>query len=498
MPVRAISDQYVLPSRPPGMPAGKWLYTALREEIVGGRLQPGSRLLSSRRMADQLGLSRGTVVTALEQLQAEGYLEGRAGAGVFVSADAAMLTPSSRRSASAAGVQASPRRHLSSQAARITPFLRFGPGPRRAFRCHLPALDLFPLSLWARIANQRLRGATWRLLVGCGPMGYEPLRQVLCDHLYRARGIQCAPEQVAIVSGVQEALDCLTRLMVNPGDRVCMEDPGYPGARRVFDMAGARVTSVPVDREGMRVPERVAGIRLAYVTPSHQFPLGVTMSLGRRLQLLEWARRTGALVVEDDYDSEYRYEGTPLPALQGLDRHGVVAATGSFSKVLFPALRLGFLVVPPALVDRLTALLSVCGPHPPVAEQAVLCDFIAGGHFHRHVRRMRQVYGQRLQALQAAVRTHLAGRLELSPIEAGLQTAGLLTAGLSSDGVAAAAAADGIDVTPLTRYARRPLDVDGLLLGFAAVQEDEIAQGVEQLARVFDGLGRATKGRRKG
>ena len=248
----------------------------------------------------------------------------------------------------------------------------------------------------------------------------------------------------------------------------------------------------------MRVPERSAGIRLAYVTPSHQFPLGVTMSLGRRLQLLEWARRTGALVVEDDYDSEYRYKGTPLPALQGLDRHGVVATTGSFSKVLFPALRLGFVVVPAALVDRLTALQSVCGPHPPVAEQAVLCDFIAGGHFHRHVRRMRQVYGQRLEALQAAVRTRLAGRLELSPIEAGLQTAGMLTSGPSSDAVAAAAATVGIDVTPLTRYARRPLEVDGMLLGFAAVHEGEIAQGVERLAQVCDGLDRARKGRRKG
>jgi GntR family transcriptional regulator/MocR family aminotransferase len=248
---------------------------------------------------------------------------------------------------------------------------------------------------------------------------------------------------------------------------------------------------VPIDGEGMRVPARTARARLAYVTPAHQYPLGVTMSLNRRLQLLHWARRAGALIVEDDYDGEYRYEGRPLPALQGLDRHGVVAFTGSFSKTLFPALRLGFLVVPPSLVDRLGALLSVTGPHAPLLDQAVLCDFITNGHFYRHIRRMRQIYGRRLAALQEAVRTTLDGRLTLSPIEAGLQTIGTLGAGLSSEAVAAAAARAGIDVTPLARYAQRSIVPEGLLLGFACIDERDLARGVEGLARVCDEVARS-------
>lgn len=484
----SVFDQHVLPPRPAGAPAGKWLLGALRQEITDGLLAPGSRLPSSRQMAQLLRLSRGTVVAVFEQLQAEGYLEGRRGAGMFVPSRAAGPSPGSRRAVAPAAAGAPARRETSLLAARLTPFFRFEDGPRRAFRAHLPALDLFPTALWARVASRRVRAVTARMLVGCGPLGYEPLREVLCDYLHRSRGVRCAPAQIAIVSGVQEALDLLARLIVNPGDRVYMEDPGYTGAGRALVMAGARINPMAVDAEGMRVPPRGGRPRLAYVTPSHQFPLGVTMSLSRRLHLLDWARESGALIVEDDYDSEYRYSGQPLPALQGLDRHGVVAFTGSFSKVLFPAIRLGVLIVPAALVEPLTALMSVSGPHAPLLEQAVLCDFIADGHFHRHLRRMRQVYSARLGALHSAVRAQLAGRLELSAIEAGLQTAATLGPGLAGDAVATAAAAAGIDVTPLARYARRPLAAEGLLLGFAAVDEAAIGRGVEGLARVFDGL----------
>jgi GntR family transcriptional regulator / MocR family aminotransferase len=233
--------------------------------------------------------------------------------------------------------------------------------------------------------------------------------------------VTCAPEQIAIVSGVQEALDLVTRLLLDPGDRVGIEDPGYIGAALVFEAVGARLRRLPLDPDGVIVPDAQArNIRLLYVTPAHQFPAGISMSLPRRLALITWARRSRALIFEDDYDSEFRYEGAPVPALQGLDRDGVVLFAGSFSKVLFPSIRLGYLVVPPDLVDPLSALKSVARRFEPLLEQAVLADFIAEGHFGRHVRRMREVYAARLSILLEQAHRFLDGRLQISGIEAGL------------------------------------------------------------------------------
>jgi GntR family transcriptional regulator / MocR family aminotransferase len=233
-------------------------------------------------------------------------------------------------------------------------------------------------------------------------MGYPPLQRALADYLGTARGVACAPEQVAIVSGMQEAIDLVIRLFVNPGDRVCMEDPGYIGASLAFAAAGAVVSRVPLDADGMKLPgARDRDARLAYVTPAHQFPVGTCMSLTRRLALLEWARTTGALILEDDYDGEFRFSGSPLPSLQGLDRYGVALFAGSFSKVLFPSIRLGYLVVPPDLVDCLAAVKSLTTRHAPVLEQVVLCDFITEGYFGNHVRRMREVYAERLDVFLA-------------------------------------------------------------------------------------------------
>jgi GntR family transcriptional regulator/MocR family aminotransferase len=362
--------------------------------------------------------------------------------------------------------------------------------PTRAFRTDLPALNLFQIELWAQIIARRLRRASTNLLLGCDSLGYRPLREAVADYLSTSRGVKCVPEQLAIVSGVQEALDLVARLFLNPGDRVCMENPGYPGAAIVFEAVGAKISALRVDDEGMKLPDAsLRGTRLVYVTPAHQFPLGITMSLRRRLELLEWARKSEALIFEDDYDSEYRYSGRPVPALQGLDRNGLVLFAGTFNKVLFPSLRLGYLVIPPDLTSCFAATKSVTSRHAPLLDQAVLCDFITEGHFGRHLRRMREVYAGRLSALMESTRQRLAGLLEISNIEAGLQTVGWLHNGLAAETVAKAAAAREVEVTPLSRYSRRRMTQEGLQLEFAAVDAAEIRRGVRELAVALEESG---------
>src|SRR6202521_293875 len=503
MPKRTTPLPLMLPPREPGTPAIRWLCAAVRAAILEGRLRPGARLPATRDLARHYGLSRGTIVSAFEQLASEGYVEARVGSGTRVTAllpDRLLAVAHQPRPAMAAAVGAAgtpetaqppaepcPPRRLSDFGRRVHPFPGFRGLPARAFRTDLPALDLFPATLWARVAARRLRLVGTSPLHGCEPMGYRPLREAVASYLTASRGVRCVPEQVAIVSGVQEALDLAGRLLLNPGDRVAIENPGYVGAALVFEALGAAVSPVPLDDQGMTLDAAcLAGARLVYVTPAHQFPCGVSMSLARRLALLEWARSSGALIFEDDYDSEYRYAGRPLPALQGLDRHGQVLFAGSFSKVLFPSLRLGYLVVPADLVDYVSATLSVTSRHAPLLEQSVLCDFITEGHFGRHLRRMREVYAERLSALLECARQNLSGLLEISSVEAGLQTVGWLRCGIDGDAAARAAARRRVEVTPLARYRRGPVAADGLQLGFAAIDTQEIRRGVEDLAAALE------------
>jgi GntR family transcriptional regulator/MocR family aminotransferase len=481
---RARFFELVLPQRDSGMSANRWLNEALRAEILEGRLRPGARLPATRDLARQYRLARGTIVSVFEQLKSEGYVNGSVGSGTYVSKilpdELLQVQPGKGPRPPASRKQ---RRRISDYAGRVRLFPNLEIRPSRAFRANLPALDLFPTTLWAQIAARRLRRVSTNLLLGCGPMGYTPLRQAVATYLSTSRGVKCVPEQVAIISGVQEALDLAVRLFVNPGDRVCMENPGYPGAAIAFKAGCAKVSAIRLDDQGMLVQNAsLRGARLVYVTPGHQFPVGVTMSLARRLQLLEWARKSGALILEDDCDSEYRYVGRPVPALQGLDRHGSVMFTGSFSKVLFPSLRLGYLVIPPDLLDYVSATLSVTSRHAPLLEQAVLCDFITEGHFGRHIRRMREVYAERLSALLECARQNLTGLLEISAVEAGLQTAGWLSGGLDGELAAAAAAKRDVEVTPLSRYSQGRTAPEGLQLGFAAVDVKEIRRGVRELA----------------
>lgn len=471
-----------------GTPLYRWLYEELRSAILAGHLRPGGRLPATRDLAAQYGLSRPTIVTAFEQLRSEGYVEGRVGSGTYVSQtlpDQLLQAPK----ATSRPTQRQRRLSLSAYARRLQPLRRADSKRVRAFRANLPALDQFPIALWAQVASRRLRRVSASLLAGGEALGYRPLREAVADYLNTSRGVKCSADQVLIISGVQEALNRAAHLLLDPGEKVWMEEPGYPGATLAFRSVGGDVCPVPVDSEGLNLEagiKRWRGPRMVYVTPGHQFPLGVTMSLRRRLSLLEWARRAQAIIFEDDYDSEYRYSGRPIPALQGLDKARVVIFAGSFSLVLFPSLRLGYVVVPPDMVDIFAAAASVSTHHPPLIDQAILCDFIREGHFARHVRRMRQLYAERLAVLIESARARLGGLLEIGDVEAGLRTVGWLRHGISAERVTQSAAEHDVEVVPLSRYGYGRSPRNGLVLGFAAVDGRELKRGVEGLARALE------------
>lgn len=487
MPRETTSLPLSLPAPAAGVSFYRWLYDQLRTAILEGRLQPGSRLPATRDLAQAYRLSRATIVTAFEQLKSEGYVEGRTGSGTYVS----KILPEQLLHVSRVRDQhrlPHKRIALSAYARRLQPFRSVPTQPVSAFRTNQCALDLFPTALWAQVAARRLRRASAKLLAGGETLGYRPLREAVAQYLNTSRGVKCTADQVLIVSGAQEGFDRTARLLLNPGAPAWMEHPGYPGAAVVLRAAGAKICGVPVDDEGLDLAsgiQRFPHPKLVYVTPAHQFPLGVAMSLRRRLALLEWARKSGVLIFEDDYDSEYRYSGRPVPALQGLDRAGVVIFGGSFSAVMFPALRLGYLVVPPEMVDVYAAAQSVSTHHPPLLGQAVLCDFIIEGHFARHIRRMREVYAERLGVLLKAAREKLAGEIEISHVEAGLQTIGWLRTAVSADALVQAAAERDVELKSLSRYYFGRTPRNGLVLGFASVAPKELRRGVEELARVL-------------
>jgi GntR family transcriptional regulator/MocR family aminotransferase len=490
---RASSFELVLPPRPEGMPSFHWLRNALRTEILNSRIMPGSKLPASREFARQYQLSRGTILAALDELQAEGYLEGRRGSGTYVSQILPEhLAPAQQIADEDLGATTPPGPHLSAFATRVRPFTLQVRPENSAFRTNLPALDLFPTTLWAQLSGRRLRSATTRDLLGCEAQGYRPLREAIADYAHSSRGIQCAPEQVIVVSGVQEGLDLAARLLLNPGDKALVEDPGYQGAYAVFAAIGARIVSMRLDAEGAAPKEAdVRGCRFVYVTPGHQYPVGMTMSLQRRLQLLAWAKKYGTPIFEDDYDSEFRFSGRPIPAMQGLDHASKVIFCGSFNKVMFPSLRLGYLVVPRNLIDVFAYTKAMTTRHQSLLDQAVLCDFIEQGHLGRHLRRMRKIYQERYNILRESAQQHLAEYLEIATIEAGMQTIGrlrtsLINQGVTAEMVAQRAALVDVDVVPLSRYCHSATTSEALQIGFAAVHEKEIHRGVLKLASIFD------------
>ena len=476
------------------------VYQALRGAILGGQLPPGAPLPSTRALARELGVSRNTALLAYDQLHAEGYVVGHVGSGTYVATalpEATLTVPQASTPAMALPVDSQP--HLSRYGQRIladppvptpsTPPQRYA--IRYDFRYGLPAVADFPHEIWRRLLARRSRAASLRSLHYGPPEGYLPLREAIAAYLRRARAVVCEPEQVIVVNGSQQALDLVARVLLDPGDHVVIEDPHYQGARQVFLAADIRLITAPVDAEGLNVwalPEAATTARLAYVTPSHQFPTGVIMSLTRRLALLQWAETTGAYVLEDDYDSEYRYEGRPVEAVQGLDNAGRVIYVGTFSKVLFPALRLGYLVLPAPLVPPFTAAKWLTDRHTSTFEQEVLTDFLREGHFERHLRRARTRNAARRAALLAALAQHLGTRVEVVGANAGVHLlVWLRDVALESLPILLEhAARAGVGLYPVTPYYLCPPHRAGLLLGYAALDVVEIEAGIQRLAAVLD------------
>jgi GntR family transcriptional regulator/MocR family aminotransferase len=492
---QATNFQLILPPRPEGAASFHWIRNALRAEILSGRIGSGSRLPASRDFARQYELSRGTILAALDDLRAEGYVEARRGSGTYVSKTLPdHLLQSEEVSEQEARPGALREQHVSEFGKRVQPSTPAARTECRAFLTGLPALDLFPTTLWAQVAARRLRSASTRSLLGCEAQGFLPLRQVVAQYAHTSRGVNCVAGQIVIVSGIQEGLDLTARLLLNPGDKVMMEDPGYRGAYMAFRAAGARLVSARLDEQGASPKESdFRSCRVFFVTPGHQYPMGMTMSLERRLQLLAWAKQHNTVIFEDDYDSEFRFAGRPLPAMQGLDRGGKVIFCGSFNKVMFPSLRMGYLVVPQELVELFARAKEMTTRHYPLLDQAVLCDFMEQGHFGRHLRRMRKIYEERYALLMERAREDLGEWMEFAPIEAGLQTTGFFRQKMSAELVTKRAAMEGVEVVPLSRFCHEATVPEGLQIGFAAVAEKEIRAGVLKLARVFGGLHKEKK-----
>ena len=459
-------------------PLHRQVYDRVQQTIREGHLKAGDRLPSTRALAAELGVSRNTVMAAFEQLIAEGYLEGQAGSGTYVAQGFGDMRSTRKVATGGPGLSKQGAAILSSGKTRIV----FDDAPR-AFEPGIPAVDQALLRLWWRLMHKSWKHA--RPSLGYqGSLGYMPLRKAISVYLAVARGVRCEPEQVVITSGAQQGLDLAARLLSDPGDSVWMEDPGYLGAKAALSAAGTRLVPVPVDREGLVVAEgrlRMPTARLAYVTPSHQFPVGATMSLARRLDLLAWAREADAWILEDDYDSEYRYASRPLPALQGLDDSGRVVYIGTFSKVMFPGMRIGYVVVPPNVTDAFAAARAVGDRQSPWLEQAALTEFLSEGHLGRHVRRMRSDYQERAETLVESVQKKLAGRLDVRMPDAGLHLTGWLRNGESDRAISRTAYSAGVSAMALSRNAILPCN-PGLVLGYAGYPLADIRAAVDRLA----------------
>jgi GntR family transcriptional regulator/MocR family aminotransferase len=468
-------------------PLFRQLYEGLRRGILDGTLAPGTRLPATRPLAAELGVARNTVVNAYDQLLAEGYLEGKMGSGTRVSRTLPEVMLQVRPADKGTPPAPPPRRALSRRGEQLTRARALGARPSgvpRPFRPGTPALDAFPFETWWRLVARHQRRPPLDRLAYDDPAGYAPLRRAIAEHLGPARAVHCDPEQVLVLTGSQQGLDLIARLLLDPGDRAWIEEPGYPGARAALQGAGVRLVPVPVDDEGLDVAAgqaRCPTARLVYVSPSHQYPLGVTLSLPRRLALLDWARRSNAWVIEDDYDSEFRYTGRPLAALQGLDRDGRVLYLGTFSKSLVPSLRLGYLVVPPDLADAFANARAVVDRQGATLTQAVVADFITEGHFLCHIRRMRTLYHERQETLLRAARRELGGLLEVPACATGLHLMGWLSRGQDDRQASQAAAQAGVEAPPLSAYCLSRPARGGLLLGYAGCDARHIRDGVRQL-----------------
>ena len=473
-------------------PLHRQIYDSYRAAIANGSLRPGQRIPSTRVLASEIGVSRFPVLNAYAQLLAEGYFESRVGAGTVVSsALPEQLTTSvptrEKSTPKRGGPRPIARRCADLPCREVFPWMmNYG-----AFRVGQVAFDEFPMPIWSHLVTRHCRSMGSQS-IHYGPlMGVERLRQAIANYLKTARSVRCEPEQVLIVNGSQQAIEISARVLLNPGSRVWIEEPGYRLARDVFAVNGCEPVPIPVDREGLDV---TAGIkksrraRAAFVTPSHQFPLGVTMSASRRMQLVDWAQSSGAWIIEDDYDSEYRYESLPIASLQGLDSNSRVIYVGTFSKVLFPSLRLGYMVLPLDLVDRFRRMRRVMDLGQPTFYQGVVADFISEGHFARHIRRMRVLYGALRRVLVDALSRNFKDPLGVVGDEAGMHLTVMLSDGYRDQEIAERAVRQNLSLWPLSRcYVDQPRQ--GFILGFGGTT----VRGIPNAVRKFRDLIEARK-----
>ncbi|WP_340314948.1 MocR-like pyridoxine biosynthesis transcription factor PdxR [Rhizorhabdus argentea] len=466
------------------------IYRAIRDQILTGVLPEKARLPSTRDLSQEAGVSRNTILLAYEQLLAEGYIVGEVGSGTFVSPDLpdapldSLAAPAESENSGHFGLSAyATRAHVSP-----TPF--YTQRTTRLdydFRYGLPSIADFPFDLWRKLLTRHARNSAIDSLKYGTAAGQPRLRSAIADYLRRSRGVNCTDEQLVIVNGSQQALDLIVRALIDPNDVVVAEDPYYPGAREAFLAAGARIVPGHVDANGLCVhelPHAARRARLAYVTPSHQFPTGVVMSLARRLDLLAWARETGAYILEDDYDSEYRYDSRPVEAVQGLDRHGHVIYAGTMSKTFFPGLRVGYLVLPPALIDIVKTLKHIADRHTSSLQQDALTDFIVEGHFERHLRRTRKRNAERRRTLLQCLTQEFGNEVSVSGADAGLHMLVWFANRRSDESYMMVKRAEevGVGIYPVTAYYSAPPIRAGFVMGYSALEEPAIIKGVKLMA----------------
>ena len=467
------------------------IYNHLRQEILQGNLLPGTKLPPSRKLAKQCNVARLTVTEAYAQLKAEGFITSRSGSGTYVS-EILPITPQLKpphplpntdSPLSAWGDRVMGMRPRVERPFTQRPPIDFGFG--RAFH------HIFPYDVWRKLLARYLSTDDVLLSRYGSVAGFDPLREALARYLSRMRGVVCQSEQVVIVSGAQQALDILARLLLEPGDQVLLETPGYVDAFTIFYAYGAQIESLPVGNQGFPVAEipTTSRAKLLFVTPSNQFPSGGTMPLAQRMALLQWANKHRAIIIEDDYDGELRYDGRPLSALQGLDKDGRVIYLGTFSKVLFPALRLGYVVLPPALITPFVQAKRLVDRGAPTLTQAAVADFISEGHFERHLRHLRTAYGQRHEILMQALHTHMPDSVQYSTNPAGLHVMLFLAAGVEETAVIHRAMQAGVGVYAGARYHLQQPAPPSILLGFSGLSEDDIVEGVRRLGAILGGKG---------
>ncbi|HML14673.1 MAG TPA: PLP-dependent aminotransferase family protein [Xanthobacteraceae bacterium] len=464
-----------------GGPVVRQIYGQVRSAVLSGALRAGTKLPSSRAMAARLGVARASVVAAYEQLLAEGYAEGRHGSGTFVSADLTGLAV--RRTGRPVKPRATPA------PARAFPEFERAAAQidARPFNTGRTLVDARTMETWRKLTQRAIRSFGANDLGYTDPAGLIELRRNLADYLRAARGVRCEPEQIIVTAGTQQALDIAIRVLLSPGDDVWVEDPGYPLTHAQLLLANARVRPIPVDAQGLVVAagRRAAPkARAAFVTPSHQFPTGVALSMARRLELLAWARASGAFIVEDDYTSEFRYSGPPLASLQGLDADERVIYVGTLNKALFPGLRIGYAVVPQALLPAFVSARYLMDRQPPTLHQAVVAAFMQQGHFAAHIRRMRQIYREQRDALADTLTRRAAGRLNVDVPDQGMHLVAYLADGTPDCAIEAAALRAGIVVRAISRFYRAATARPGLMLGFSGFPRQLIVPAAARLAAV--------------